>query len=471
MVDGLARPGIPQRRFGLLANRSLVAYVSYLAIQRIGCAVVPISLDAPQERLRVLCEEASLDGIVADEHGACRIAGTQLAADIPVLDLSDMAAEELAAGGAAGEAEILATETGLAYILFTSGSTGRPKGVPIYHSNIVPYITYNCARYQVGPNSRLSQTFDLTFDPSVFDLFVAWASGAALVVPDRSELLSPVDFVKRTRITHWFSVPSLISMAQRQDELPADSMPDLEWSLFAGEQLTIDQARAWRAAAPRAVVENLYGPTELSVTCVAHRLPDEPDDWPRTSNGTVPIGAVYGHMEGMIYEESDGQGELLIRGPQRFDGYLNKADNVGRFVLDDGTGGFTVLGMETPCARHWYRTGDLVERFEDVLVHKGRVDDQLKVRGVRVEASEIEAAVRRHEKVLEAAVVSVKTTDGDAELVAAYTGEEVSRRELLDVLRDVIPWHMVPDRFVFMPRLPLNANGKIDRSSLHGQFA
>lgn len=468
LIDALVRPGAPRRRFGLLANRGLAAYLSYLAIARLGCAVVPMSPDAPQERLRVLCEEAGLDGIVADANGAARIAGTQLASDVPVLQLPDTPAP----GPADPEAPWAPpAPADLAYILFTSGTTGRPKGVPIRHDNIVPYILYNRARYRVGPRSRLSQTFDLTFDPSVFDLFVAWASGAALIVPDRSDLFAPVDFVKRNGITHWFSVPSLISMAQRQDELAADSMPDLEWSLFAGEQLTIDQARAWRAAAPRAVIENLYGPTELSVTCVAHRLPAEPERWPVTSNGTVPIGLVYPHLEGMLYQESDGQGELLIRGSQRCAGYLNAADNAGRFVADDGTGGFTVLdGAVTPGEWDWYRTGDLVEWSGDVLVHKGRIDDQLKVRGVRVEASEIEAAVRRHDKVLEAAVVPVKSADGDSELVAAYTGEEVSRRELLDVLRTILPPHMIPDRFVFMTRLPLNSSGKIDRKTLRGQF-
>lgn len=122
------------------------------------------------------------------------------------------------------------------------------------------------------PGSRVSQTFDLTFDLSVFDMFTAWGGGATLVVPSREDLLAPVRFVAEKRLTHWFSVPSMVSYAQRLRSLRPGSMPTLRWSLFCGEPLTTHQATAWQRAAPGGVVENLYGPTELTISCAEYRL-------------------------------------------------------------------------------------------------------------------------------------------------------------------------------------------------------
>ncbi|WP_369799244.1 AMP-binding protein [Micromonospora sp. M42] len=191
----------------------------------------------------------------------------------------------------------------VAYLLFTSGSTGRPKGVPIRHRNVDAFLTCCRDRYPVGPGDRLSQTFDLTFDPSVFDMFVAWGGGATLVVPQPDEVLTPVRFVNERRITHWFSVPSVVSLARRMRMLSPGAMPGLRHSLFAGEALTLEQARAWAAAAPGSVVENLYGPTELTVTCTGHRLPADPADWPATSNGTVPIGDAHPGLDAILRGE------------------------------------------------------------------------------------------------------------------------------------------------------------------------
>src|SRR5439155_26175421 len=117
----------------------------------------------------------------------------------------------------------------VAYLLFTSGSTGTPKGVPIRHRNVAGYVAHGVERYAVGPGCRLSQTFDLTFDPSVFDLFVSWGSGATLVVPAEAEVLTPARFVTGRRITHWYSVPSVVSLARRLRGLRPGAMPDLRW--------------------------------------------------------------------------------------------------------------------------------------------------------------------------------------------------------------------------------------------------
>jgi amino acid adenylation domain-containing protein len=354
----------------------------------------------------------------------------------------------------------------VAYILFTSGSTGEPKGLPIRHRHLDAYLAHCVARYEVAPGSRLSQTFDLTFDPSVFDMFVAWSGGATLVVPQGDEILLPARFVVDRRITHWFSVPSVVSIARRLRALTPGSMPGLRWSLFAGERLTLGQAAAWAAAAPGSTVENLYGPTESTITCTEYRLPRSIDRWPRTSNGTVPIGRPLPHLEAVVLTEAGArgdEGELCVRGSQRFDGYLDPSHDHGHFVRYDGRAA-TIAG-ERPVAGDWYRTGDRVRWEDGQLVHLGRLDDQVKIRGHRVELGEVEAVLREHPGVHDAVVVA-ETDDRDTRLHALYTGDAGLEGPLATLVRDRLPAYMAPRGFRHVQSFPTNANGKLDRTEL-----
>ncbi|WFE36087.1 amino acid adenylation domain-containing protein [Micromonospora sp. WMMD975] len=437
-----AEVGRRPRAVGLLAARSLPAYAGYLAALRAGAVVVPLNPAFPTARNAGLCRDAGVDAVVVDAAGAQVAAGVAGgAATVRLDDAPAGPAPEPASG-----------PDDVAYLLFTSGSTGRPKGVPIRHRNVDAYLAHCLDRYPVGPGDRLSQTFDLTFDPSVFDMFVAWGGGATLVVPQPDEVLTPVRFVNERRITHWFSVPSVVSLARRMRMLSPGVMPGLRHSLFAGEQLTHEAARAWAVAAPNSVVENLYGPTELTVTCAAHRLPADPADWPATSNGTVPIGDVYDTLDAILRDEDGGtggdDGELCVRGPQRFAGYLDPADDEGRFVTHAG--------------QRYYRTGDRVRREHGTLVHHGRLDDQVKLRGYRIELGEIEMVLRGHPGVEDAVVLALG--EGDAvTLQAVYTGAAGIAAELARRCADRLPGYMAPARIHHVAALPTNGNGKTDR--------
>lgn len=440
---------------GLLASRSLAAYAGYLAALRLGAVVVPLNPRFPLARNQLICAASTVDVLVTDQATTGLTAGTtvSLAGDRWDLDLPT-AADSCAV-----------TDDDVAYTLFTSGSTGVPKGVPIRHRNVAPYLRYCVERYAVGPGCRLSQTFDLTFDPSVFDLFVAWSAGATLVVPQPDEILQPARFVRDRRITHWFSVPAVVSLARRMRQLRPDSMPDLRWSLFAGEQLTLEQAAAWAAAAPASTVENLYGPTELTITCVGYRLPADVAAWPKTSNGTVPIGRPYPHLEGIALGED---GELCVRGPQRFDGYLDPAANVGRFVTVHE--GRSVAAPAVPGPEDWYRTGDRVRLEAGEWVHVGRVDDQIKVSGYRIELAEIEAVLRGHPGVLDAVVLAFPDDNGSVTLQALYTGDDVAEADVAATLQRQLPSYMVPARYLRVDGFPVNASGKVDRRRLTAEL-
>ncbi|QFZ20987.1 amino acid adenylation domain-containing protein [Saccharothrix syringae] len=448
------------RRVALLASRSLVAFAGYLAALRLGAVVVPLNPRFPEQRNLAACEAAGVDLVLADPSAPVPAPGPWR-----VLALIDAELDPTAA--APDLPAHRADPAGVAYVLFTSGSTGRPKGVPIGHRQLSAYLAHNIGRFAVGPGCRVSHTFDLTFDPSVFDLFVTWGAGATLVVPQRAELLAPVDYLVDNGITHWFSVPSVISVSARLGKLRGRAEA-LRHSLFIGEQLTAEQARAWQGIAPRSDITNVYGPTELTVACTEYTLPADVADWPRTSNGTVPIGEVYPFLEHLVLDERGApatEGELVVRGAQRFAGYLDPADDAGRFLAFDGTAATAYDGSAPLDAAHYYRTGDRVRREPAGWVHLGRLDDQVKIRGYRVELGDVEATLRRHEGVTDAVVLARR--DGtDVELIGCYTGAALDPRELVRWLGRQLPTHMVPRRLRHLPDLPLNANGKVDRGGL-----
>ncbi|MFF3838177.1 amino acid adenylation domain-containing protein [Streptomyces sp. NPDC001930] len=489
----LASTGSGPRRVGLLAGRSVGAYAGYLAALRVGATVVPLNPEHPPSRTESIVDAAGLDLVLTDTPGAA-----------VTLDVTELLLAPTTEPGTAPPSPSDLPEPGpddIAYIIFTSGSTGTPKGVPILHRNLCAYLTAMTGRYGIGADSRMSAAFDLTFDGSVHDLFVAWAAGATLVVPSTAQLLSPVATVNNLRLTHWFSVPSLISFAERLGTLKPNSMPTLRWSVFGGEALPLTAARAWRTAAPRSAIEVLYGPTELTISCTAYRLPDDPSAWPTTPNGTAPIGHCHPGLEHRILDE-DGlpadTGELLVRGAQRFPGYLDPTHDAGRFhppapgdgdasdhrdavdhrdaadhpdAVDHRNDADAGHHPDKVTDDHWYRTGDRVTVLDGALVHLGRTDHQIKVRGHRIEPGEIEAVLRELDGVREAYVLAVPDAHGSPELHAVVTGGACDPQKLFAELTDRLPPYMRPRRISVLEGLPLNANGKIDHRALLAELS
>ncbi|MDT0343937.1 AMP-binding protein [Streptomyces litchfieldiae] len=454
--------GTAPRRVGLLAGRTLAAYAGYLAILCLGSTPVPLNVRFPPARNADIAAAAGLDLVISTDAERAAEVGTT------VYEASPGRLAEFAHGPAPELPGSRATPDDFAYILFTSGSTGAPKGVPLQHRQVCAFLGHVIARYPAGPGARVSQVAELTFDPSVHDMFVAWGTGAALVVPSREEILAPVDFVNRRRLTHWFSVPSVISTALRLGELAPGDMPGLRWSLFSGEPLTWKQARAWQEAAPHSTVDNIYGPTEIT-GCYEYRLGGDPGSWETTGNGTVPIGSPYPGTEYLILDPEGKpaqEGELLLRGVQRFPGYLDPAQNSGRFMTVDDDGAQVLRRPFEMTDEIWYRTGDRVLEEDGRHVHLGRLDHQVKIRGHRVEVGEIEELIRTHDGIREAVVVAGEGADGERELRAACTGAGADTEQVLARLRERLPDYMIPRSLVRFDELPLNFNGKIDRTIL-----
>lgn len=429
-------------RVGVLAHRSLDAYVAVLAAWYAGATAVPLNPEYPPARTHNMITGAGLSALVADAAGAAVLPDLAGAlGDIPVVTGPG---EPLAAPAPVDPEDI-------AYVLFTSGSTGRPKGVPVRHRNVDHYLRVVHARYGFTTADVFSQTFDLTFDLAMFDMFTAWGCGGRLVCVPPTAFVSIEDFVTRTGITVWFSSPSVVSLVRRLRGLAPGSLPTLRWSLFCGEPLLRHDAADWQAAAPRSTVENLYGPTELTISCSVHRF-DRRTSPELCVNDVVPIGTLHGGMSHVLVD-GDGNpdpeaGELCVRGAQMFPGYLDPADDTGRFLVHGG--------------RRWYRTGDLVRVLPGgELAYLGRRDSQVKIRGVRIELAEIDWGVRRCGGVRDSVTVAA-----DGELVSFYVGDPRPTADLVTELGTVFPRTMIPRHLRRLDEFPLNANRKIDRPAL-----
>lgn len=457
----------PAARVGVFGYRSEISYLGALASLFAGAAFVPLNPRYPAARTAYMARHARLDAVIADDEGVARLCDVvDEASGLRVLTPGAPASDVASAGVDVVDRRALARcrpldelppagPDDVAYLMYTSGSTGSPKGVPIRHRNVAPFLRFNRARYALGPEDRLTQTFDQTFDLSVFDLFVAWDAGACVCVPSPRELLAPTGFVEEHGITMWFSVPSLAALLVRRGLLHPRSFPSLRWSLFCGEALPVEIAEAWRAAAPGAVLENLYGPTEATIACFVHRWDDERSP-AAAANGLVPIGRPYEGVDAIVDGDDGVTGELCLAGPQVFSGYWRDDDATARTTFAPRPGG-----------PRFYRTGDRVVRSPDgELSFLGRLDAQVKVLGHRVELGEVEAMLRSAGAPQAAVVALPPGAPTATELVAYVAGDGVDAVALRDAAAARLPAYMVPSTIEVVSDMPLNANGKIDRRAL-----
>ena len=465
--------GRPER-VGLFAYRSAVAYTGTLAALFAGAAYVPLNPTFPAEKTAAMIAAADLDAVILDSTCLPQLTNLPALAQLPLL-VPEVESASVAAARVMGKTDLERTTAldslppltpeDIAYLLFTSGSTGAPKGVPVTHGNAVCFMDFMSRRYEITPRDRFSQTFDQTFDLSVFDLFMAWSNGASVYGMTPVELLSPTKYINQNGITVWFSVPSVPAQMLRRNTLVPNCLPTLRWSLFCGEPLAQRSAEAWQAAAANSTLENLYGPTELTIACLLHRWERErsPD---LCRNGIVPIGRPYDGLTAMLVDEQlqpvpEGEtGELCVSGPQTAPGYWRAPEiTAERFVN---------LPVSRHQSRRFYRTGDLVARLpEGDYVFMGRADTQIKVLGHRVELGEIEAVLRGHTGVEHAVALgwpaAGTTADG---IVAFVSGNIADVSGLLARAKAALPPYLVPRRIFTIAEMPLNANGKVDRRAL-----
>lgn len=466
----LREPGRKRPSFvALMASRSATTYAGILAAGWVGAAYVPLNPKAPDARISDILRRVSPEVLIVDDASlkrfspallegvGCRILAPETerpdALGLPVAGRWDL--PSLNAWPALSQV----TDQDLAYVMFTSGTTGTPKGVMISAGNVAQFVAAMRERYPFSPEDRFSQVPETSFDLSVFDLFVTWAAGASLHVVPAAQLLGPSHFIMNNQLTVWCSVPSSIGLMQRMKLLRPGIFPSLRYSMFCGEALPVNSARQWRQAAPNSIVDNLYGPTEVTVACTGERLHEPARVTP--GRGTMAIGTPFPGTEVAILDENlqclpdRCPGELAISGKQVALGYYADLEQTARrFPILDG--------------RVWYLTGDLAVRDESGIYHHlGRNDNQVKVLGNRVELEEVEAHLRAVCRSDSVAAVAWPFENGTAAGIFAFVaGSALTPAEVKDAMRQRVPAYMVPSSVIEAEALPLSVNGKVDRKAL-----
>jgi amino acid adenylation domain-containing protein len=351
----------------------------------------------------------------------------------------------------------------LAYILYTSGSTGKPKGVMLSHENAVSFVDWCSEVFEPRPDDRFSSHAPFHFDLSILDLHVPLRHGAAIVLVGEDIGKDPqglANLIADERITCWYSAPSILALLAQHGALDTLDLGSLRLMLFAGEVFAVKHLRALTRLVPHPRYFNLYGPTETNVcTFYEVKLP-VPDE----RSSPYPIGKVCSHLEDLVVDEHaravlDGEeGELCITGRGVMRGYWGLAEQTERSFL------------QSPVARRWYRTGDIVVKDEaGDYIYRGRRDRMVKRRGYRVELGEIEASLYRHPSIREAAAVALPDADAGVRIRAFLSARETKRPSLIELKRfcsENLPLYMVPDQFSWLEVLPKTSTDKVDYQRL-----
>jgi amino acid adenylation domain-containing protein len=452
----------PETLVGVCAERAVELVAGLLGVLKAGGAYLPLDPEYPADRLGFMVEDAAAPVVLVQDH----LRGVLPTTGARVLVLDN---DTEWAGESPDNPPPMATASNLAYVIYTSGSTGRPKGVPNTHRGIVNRLDWMQQTYRLGADDAVLQKTPASFDVSVWEFFWPLQTGATLVLAkpgghkDAGYLR---DLLISERVTTTHFVPSMLTAFLAEDGIEACT--SLRRVICSGEELPLASAVDFTRRFPACELHNLYGPTEAAIDV----------SWwpcrPATLAGltSVPIGAPIANLRLYVLDERLNpvpvgvNGELYIGGVGLARGYHRRAAlTAERFVPDP-------FGAE-PGAR-LYRTGDLVRwRAEPtaagapagVLEFLGRIDHQVKLRGLRIELGEIESALREQDGVAEAAVIVREDAPGDKRLTAYVVGAAPGH-ELKTALKEILPEYMVPSAFVSLDVLPLSPNGKLDRKAL-----
>lgn len=455
IYDALSRSDNSEYRIAILCLPDVNTYASILAVSLYGAAYVPLNPEFPVERnLKML--ELSGAKLVLNPGD---LKGEFISNGFGVMNCQDLKPAKMNSS-ISDHFEIVQQD--LAYILFTSGTTGTPKGVGIKKSNAAAFFKHflNKSNYKFSPHDRFLQSFELTFDVSVFSFFMPLLIGASChVVPSNGiKYLELIRLLKSNKITVAAIVPTVLQyILPFIDEI---NLPELKYSFFVGDKLLQSQCEAWTIAAPDSKLINLYGPTEATVGCTEY-LWNKSDSEKEAQNGIIPIGKPFEDIDIVVLNENNEEaitGELCLAGEQVIENYLD-GDQRDRFV--------THLINGVP--EQFYKTGDIVTLSSsgNLLFH-GRKDTQVKLNGHRVELGEIEYYIRT---IIDNPFVlkTYLTKSGINQLVLfVETGSDNSKlKEKIEAgMSKLVPSYMVPSKIFVIEKIPYNLNGKVDLTEL-----
>jgi len=473
-------------RVAVLMPKAPATIAALLGVLKADAAYVPLDPAGPPARLARMLEQCGCHSILAARR-TWTLLRTALACATPErrallgwLDAGAPPDTELPVAFTAADLPGLPAtppaslnrDTDLAHILFTSGSTGTPKGVMITHHSVLRFLEWATGCFGISRGDRASQHAPLHFDLSTFDIFGTLGAGAELhLVPPALNLLPHrlAQFVRRSHLTQWFSVPSVLNLMAKFDAVRQGDFPELRRVLWCGEVLPTPTLIHWMRLLPHARFTNLYGPTETTIASSHYTLPR----CPAHGQEPLPIGSACAGeelliLDGAMRPVAPGEtGDLYIRGVGLSPGYWRDPEKTDSVFLPYRT----AAGTE----ERIYCTGDLARRGSDGLIYfVGRRDHQIKSRGYRIELGEIETALSALPELRESAVVAVQTPGFEGWVICcAYVpvrGRSLDPQHLRRRLARSLPSYMLPAHWMRCDALPRNANGKTDRPVLRRRF-
>ncbi|MGB9182076.1 MAG: amino acid adenylation domain-containing protein [Pyrinomonadaceae bacterium] len=487
LVHALRSQGLrPRQRVAICLHSGPSQIIALLATLKAGACFICLDPHHPASRLRQILDEVT-PAVLISESACLNIRETLFRQfrdeqDYKLVLMDD--AESLPEQGGVAEAQdgshwletyptsnpaALVSPRDLAYIVYTSGSTGRPKGIMQSHHSFCQFVEWMSRQFGIEAGKRIAQWASITYDAAYAEIFSALCAGATLCMTTaetKGNPLAALQWVRSEKIALLQTVPSFCRQLLQTIEAEGGSREDnslrhLEWMLLAGEALPVSLARMWRErffAGPKLC--NLYGPTEtvLATYHVVEEISEE--------QRSVSVGQAIEGRQILILDKQQQvcpvgiAGEIYIRSPYLTDGYFEREEESRKKYVPNP------LQQET--AERVYRTGDVGRwQADGTIEFLGRMDHQVKIRGIRVELEEIEAALFRHPSVNESAVTAQNYGAGEQRLVAYVNGaEDLTAPLLRELMEEVLPDYMVPAVFVFLDRLPRTPSGKIDREAL-----
>ncbi|MEG4573876.1 amino acid adenylation domain-containing protein [Microcoleus sp. N3A4] len=448
---------IPNRLVAIVMEKGWEQIVAVMGILASGAAYVPIDPGLPEERLSYLLENSEVQIVLTQSRLKEKLtwrSGIQL-----------ICVDEDLAGESKQALNPVQTPDDLAFVIYTSGSTGLPKGVMITHRKVANVVVHTNIRFSVTSQDRMLALTALNHDMSVYDIFGLLSAGGAIVVPDATAVKDPrhwVDLIVRERVTLWNSVPAMMEMLV--DYMEGESgglLESLRLTMLGGDWLPISLPDRIKSLAPNTQILSVGGPTETTIWNICYLI-EKVDP----NCKSIPYGQPMANSKYYILNDALEDcpmwvpGQMYCAGVQLAKGYWRNEEKTGdSFITHPRTG------------ERLYRTGDLGCYHPDGNIEfLGRVDFQIKIRGNRIEVGEIEAALTQHPAV-KAAVVSAIAKQQSKEHLLAYVIPNSTKipptvEELRNFISHKLSEYMIPSAFIFLERLPLSANGKVDRNAL-----
>jgi amino acid adenylation domain-containing protein len=452
----LRRFGIgPDSLVGLCVDRSIDMVVGILGALKAGAGYVPMDPTYPADRLAFMLHDANVFVLLTQSHLLDQLPphnGPRLSLDADWDVIAKERKDNLAAW---------ANPANLAYVIYTSGSTGKPKGVMVHHRGLVNYLSWAIEAYKVAEGCGAPVHSSISFDLTITSLFSPLMVGRSIfLVPDGIENLVKALLARDNYSLVKITPAHLRALAEL---MPSDQLQGRVGALvIGGEALHMESLAFWRTHAPLTRLVNEYGPTETVVGCCVYEVEEDDPD-----SGPVPIGTPVANSQLYVLDESlqpvdkGITGELYIGGDGVGLGYLNRRELTDeRFIHDP---------FSRNCRGRLYRTGDLARFNQDSkLVYLGRIDNQVKIKGFRIELDEVETILNQCRNVRDCAVVAREDATGEKRLIAyvVIDGTQQDIDELRKAMKTKVPDYMVPTTFVRMESLPLTTNGKVDRQAL-----